>query len=350
MRREPVRQFPRWPLLPLLLVLTACGGGGSAGGTPTGPSGPTEPTYALSVTVFYDENGNGLLDPDEFSRVPLVDVAVGGATAKSAPGTGVAVVSGVRAGTQMVSLRTESLPAYWVAGPPVSVPIPGTAEVRYPVALPVGNNNSNVYLGYGDSITDGEGSSDGRGYVIRLQNRLGPHFGRAEVLEWGRPGTMTREGATRTRLTLRWFYPAWVLIHYGTNDWQDQACQRQAASACFTIDALRQIIEDVKAFQSLPVLATLIPANPALAPAGRNQWIDDMNVGIRALAREEGVLLADLTATFKSEGSLASLYSDEVHPNDAGYEVMARGWFTALTQGRAAASAARFRFGFFIGG
>jgi lysophospholipase L1-like esterase len=302
------------------------------------------------VTVFYDENGNGQLDASEPARVPLVDVVVGGASGRAAAGTGLATVTGVPAGTHTVGLRTETLPAYYVAGPAPSLSVPATASVAYPVTLPIGGNEPYVYLGYGDSITDGVGSSDARGYTLRLQNRLGPHFGRAEVLEWGRSATMSREGATRTTVTLRWFNPSWVLIHYGTNDWQDQTCQNNGVDACFTIDALREIVDDIRAFQSLPVLATLIPVNPALAPAGRNQWIDETNARIRDLARAEGVLLADLNAAFRAEGSLQSLYVDDIHPNDAGYDVMARGWFAALSSGRAAAGAARRRFGFSVPG
>ena len=72
-----------------------------------------------------------------------------------------------------------------------------------------------------------------------------------------------------------------------------------------------------------------------------------MNVAIKALAQQEQVLLCDMNAEFKAQPDLASLYFDDVHPNDAGYQVMAQAWFKAITRGRAAAaSAARPRFGF----
>jgi lysophospholipase L1-like esterase len=226
------------------------------------------------------------------------------------------------------------------------VQVPGTSEVRIPLTLPIGNNKTNVYLGYGDSITYGNGSSDGQGYVIRLQNLLGPYLGRAEVHSWGRPGTVSNEGASRTTLTLGWFDPAYLLILYGTNDWNDQGCQSLPPTSCYTIDALRRMIEDAKDRRTLPVLATILPANPSLVPAGRNQWYDGMNVAIKALAQQEQVPLCDMNAAFKAQPNLASLYADDVHPNDAGYQVMAQAWFTAITRGRAAASAARQRFGF----
>jgi lysophospholipase L1-like esterase len=73
-----------------------------------------------------------------------------------------------------------------------------------------------------------------------------------------------------------------------------------------------------------------------------------MNVRIKALAREEQVVLADLNADFKAASSLPALFADDVHPNDAGYQVIAQGWWKAITRARSAAAAASPRFGFRI--
>ena len=106
----------------------------------------------------------------------------------------------------------------------------------------------------------------------------------------------------------------------------------------------------MKAWQSLPVLGTLPPVNPDLAPAGRNAWVDEMNAAIRALAREQGVPLADINAAFKAQGSLPPLFVDDVHPNDRGYDVIAQAWFDAITRSRSATSSKRRAFGFSFGG
>ena len=61
------------------------------------------------------------------------------------------------------------------------------------------------------------------------------------------------------------------------------------------------------------------------------------------------VCVADMNADFKAAGNVASLFADDVHPNDAGFHILAQGWFKAITRGRAAAaSAAMPRFGFEI--
>jgi lysophospholipase L1-like esterase len=52
---------------------------------------------------------------------------------------------------------------------------------------------------------------------------------------------------------------------------------------------------------------------------------------IRELAEDEGALLVDLEAAFLREPDLASLYSDHVHPNDRGYQVMADEFFRAIS-------------------
>jgi lysophospholipase L1-like esterase len=326
--------------------LSGCGGGG---GGPTSPGGttPSVPTHTVTATVFYDHNRNGQLDSNEFIRVPGVEVVIGTGTGRSAAGTGQAVVSGIQEGSVSATVRTDSVPAYFQPAGPVALQVPGASEVRIPLALPIGDNHSALYLGYGDSITYGDGSSDRLGYALKLQNMLGPHFARAEVRTWGRPGTVSIEGARKTRETLGWYDPTYVLILYGTNDWHDQACQGRPPASCYTIEALRDIVTDVKGWDSLPILATLPPVNPALAPANRNAWYDQLNVAIKALAQQQQVPLADMNADFKAAGNLSSLYADDVHPNDAGYQILAQGWFKAITRGRAAAaSAAAPAFGF----
>jgi lysophospholipase L1-like esterase len=323
------------------LSLVACGG---SGGPPPGPTPPPVATYSVTAVVFYDENGNGLLDPNEVVRLPQVEVVVQGlASAKTAPGTGQAVVMGVPAGSQSVAIRTESLPFFFIPGSPVTVPVPQNGVVNLPVVLPIGSNQPNVYMAFGDSITTGLGSSDNNGYRIRLQNLLGPYLGRAQVLNEGKDGTFSFDGADRIPGRLFRDRPAYTLILYGTNDWNEQSCQVGPISGCFTLDSLRQIVDQVKASGSLPVLATLIPVNPALNPIERNQWIAQINGGIKSMAFQEGALVADLNTAFLAQGGdLSRFFADgplgDVHPNDTGYDLIAQGFFKALTQARSAAA------------
>ena len=334
----------------LILPLAACGGSSSSNGSPSGPSGPSVPTQSVVVTVFYDENSNGRLDSDEGVRLPGVEVVIGTGSGITGVGTGQAAVTGVLDGPHNVALREGSIPSFYQAAAPIPIQVPASAEVLYPVGLPIGNNNPNLYLGFGDSLTAGVGSSGGQGYGPTLQGRLGPYLGRAEVVLWGRSGDTSKESAEVAKKTIRDTAPAYTLVLFGTNDWHDQSCQDAPPSDCFTIDALRSILQEVRVWRSLPVLGTLPPVNPALAPAGRNLWVDEMNVLIRALASEQGAVLADINAAFLAQGDLPSLFSDDVHPNDAGYDVLAEAWFDAITRSRSAAAASGYgSFGFTFG-
>jgi len=324
------------------LAAVGCGGGSS---TPDGPTGPTVPTYSVAVTVFYDQDSDGQLDANEAARVPGVEVVIGTGSGTSAPGTGIASVTGIQEGALSVAVRAESLPAYYQAPSPSSIQVPGATEARIGLTLPIGDNQPSLYLGLGDSITAGDGSSDGLGYRLKLQNLLGPHFARAEVQTRGRSGDTSAATAEVTRRTLRDHDPAYTLILLGTNDWHDQTCQKQGPAACFTIEALRSIVEEVKDWRSLAVLATITPVNPLSTTPSRDAFYDQTNVGIKALAREENIVLADLNADFKAAGNLSALFADDVHPNDAGYQVMAQGWFKAITRARSAAASSSPRFG-----
>src|SRR5712692_10452420 len=84
--------------------LGGCGGGDS----PTGPSLPPGPTSDVVAVVFYDENGNGRIDPGEGARLPDVMVEVGGRTGRSERASGRAVVSRVPQGAQTLQVRASS--------------------------------------------------------------------------------------------------------------------------------------------------------------------------------------------------------------------------------------------------
>jgi acyl-CoA thioesterase-1 len=301
----------------------------ACGDSPTGPEpGPTaEPGNPVNVVVYYDEDGNRRLDGNERARVPGVSVDVAGRQAQTAPLTGRAVVNGVPAGQQNAAIDAASLPPFYRAGPTRPVSVPSSAEVELSATLSIGNNRPNVYMAFGDSITAGDGSSDGNGYPTPLEQLLRGHFARASVINRGATSTRSTEGVERIQRNLSLTTPAYTLILYGTNDWVE--CK--GAVPCITIDSLRTIVETVKDVGSLPVLATIIPANPDRNAADRNQWVHDINLLVRDLAADEGAVLADLEAAFLREPNLASLYSDHVHPNDRGYQVMAGEFFRAIT-------------------
>jgi lysophospholipase L1-like esterase len=244
-------------------------------------------------------------------------------------------------GAQSVALRTESIPAYYQPPSPIAITVPLSGEILLPLTLAIGDLRPNIYMAFGDSITQGEGSSDGTGYRNRLDLRLIAHVGAADTRNEGADGTQTDEGADRVGRALSRQRPAYTLIMYGTNDWNTIPCQ--TAAPCDTIDEMTDLIATVKDFGSLPVLSTIIPANPARQPAERNDWVRAQNGYLKELARAERIPLADPATLFFAR-DLPSLFSDAVHPNDAGYELIAQAFFTAITGPRSATGATSFGF------
>jgi lysophospholipase L1-like esterase len=226
------------------------------------------------------------------------------------------------------------LPPFYAAPAPVpaTVPQPDGTDVMVPLTLAIGNNVPNTYMGFGDSITAGEGSSDDAGYRDRLAAKLGQHFGRATVINQGIAGTRSNFGAGRIDGSLIDQRPAYTLILYGTNDWNQNECK--TAFPCFTLASLRQMVLAARYFDSLPVLATIPPCNVGFderATPERNEFYFKMNELIRPMAREEGAVLVDLEAAFLREPDLASLFVDHIHPSDAGYEIIASEFFAAIS-------------------
>ena len=326
----------RIPAITAALILAACGGGGS----PTAPAAPPVPTHSVGVALYYDQNGNGTLDADEGIRIPDATVEIAGKQGHSAPLTGEAIVDGVPAGAQTLTVRASSLPPYFEPPAPVAIVVPQTAGTTFvPVTLPIGSNRPNLYLAFGDSISDGEGSSDGGGYASRLQRKLQAHLGGATVVKDGLSATRSNRGAERLPASLN-VRPAYTLIHYGTNDWNMGECKSHFP--CYTIDSLRSMVRAVRGRQGLPILATLIPGNPIVAAQQpeRNMWVAVIDARIRDLAREENVVVADMEAAFlhTTNNEYGVLYTDHVHPNDAGYEVMAEAFFQAIAHPATAAA------------
>jgi lysophospholipase L1-like esterase len=301
------------------------------------------PTGELTVVVFYDENGNGGLDPQEQVRLTDVEVRLSGQTLQTFPGSGHVIFESLRDGQHMVSIQ-GGLPPFYVAPPPVQVTIPRGDPLNLPVTLPIASNSPNRYLAFGDSITDGHRSTDGSGWVGPIDGMLRAYFGVAEVIKDAVPATRSHNAADRIAASLAAHRPAYTLVMYGINDYNDPDCRRNPP--CFTIDSLRSVVQDVKAAGSLPFLATITPSNTYYdfrAPPYRNELSASMNVLLREMAAEEGAVLVDLEAAFLAFGppNESGLLYDHVHPNDAGYQLVAETFFEALIHAQTPAAAWR---------
>ena len=294
----------------------------------------------MSGFLFYDENGNGGADGGELVRLPSVGVSIGGQTGTTTAGGRFSLPS-VPNGAQTAQARADSLPAYFTSAG-VSVNVPASGDVPVPARLPLGTRNRpNVYLAFGDSITRGDGSTDGEGYVDDLRAQLRSFWGRADMVNDGQPATRSTAGEARIPGSLAQSRAAYALILYGTNDWNEPECR--SAFPCFTVDALRSMVQDTRSAGAHPIVGTIPPVNPNYADRNateRNDWVRRMNDLIRQMAAQQRAQVAEIHGDFLKQPSLPALFSDFLHPNDQGYTLISQSFLRAITQPLPGAAAA----------
>jgi lysophospholipase L1-like esterase len=152
---------------------------------------------------------------------------------------------------------------------------------------------------FGDSLTAGFGAEPGRSYPDVLHELLG-----REVVNRGRNGDTAGDALARLDevTALR---PKVVVVALGGNDMLQRVPIPQ------TVDAMTRIFDRLLAGGSM---VAFIAIDPPLASAARMD-------AIRSLCRERGVLwIGDaMTGLWQDRGRM----SDQIHPNAAGYRIMA---------------------------
>lgn len=182
--------------------------------------------------------------------------------------------------------------------------------------------NGETIIGFGDSITKGwpyimnnpNGARVG-GYEPTLETLLG-NIGRpSRVLNYGVGGETTVTGVNRISSVLGAVGANYILILEGVND------MMAGVSANTTLFNLSVMIDKSRARGVKPVIGTLTPYPP-------HNIESIYNGRIRGLAQQHGALLADHYNAFAP--NWGALNKDGLHPNSAGYRVMAQVWFNAL--------------------
>jgi lysophospholipase L1-like esterase len=323
----------------LFVLFSACDESSPTAPQDETPSGPTD---RASGAVFYDENGNGVRDPSEIARVPGTVLSVLGTAVRGTADVASGAVSllGVPVGRQTVVALEDSLPPFYQANAGVAIDVPPAGPFAFPLTLPIGSNIRHRYLAFGDSITDGDGSSRDQGYRESLAAKLKAHFGRAEIINEGESGTDSMEGADRIEHVMSVHSPAYALIMYGTNDWNAPVCR--SAPPCFTVPSLREMVQAARDRRTLPFVASIPPTNTgdSKAPPARNEWVRRMNKEIRLMAAQEGAVYVDAYGALEKDcgGVWSRIMVDHVHFNDRGYEAIANEYFKAISDPRGIAT------------
>jgi len=189
-----------------------------------------------------------------------------------------------------------------------------------------GDNDPSIVAAIGDSITFGKHDMGidscahsyraTIGFCPRLQGLTGK-----TVFNEGECGEKSSDGLDRIDSVLQRLRPGVILIDYSPND--------IVYGSDATIQNLRAMIAIARSNKTVPILGTLVPA--VGDHSGWEPFIKDLNAKILALCAEEGLACADHYAAFTNdpgfmETPYALLFEDGLHPNSAGYELMAETW------------------------
>lgn len=177
-------------------------------------------------------------------------------------------------------------------------------------------------LAIGDSLTRGHGA-DGQGYAEQLQPLLARQPGRQDisVRNLGINGETSAELAARIDAALAEHRPAVVLVTSGGNDFLRRAAEE---------DTRRHLVDVVKKVRAAGAHAVLFAVpQPSLAAA---VGLPSDHPLYEALAGE--LKLPVLPGVVAGVLAKPELKSDQIHPNAAGYALMASAAAEALSSCR----------------
>lgn len=172
-----------------------------------------------------------------------------------------------------------------------------------------------VVLAFGDSVTHGTGAPEGADYPRHLAALSG-----WQVINEGVPGDTAQAARERLPGLLRAHQPQLVIVELGGNDFL-----RKRPDHAVEAD-LRAILAQVAEHGALPVLVAVPRLSLLRASVGA---LNDASL-YADLAQETGVLL--VPDVFSEILSDAELRADAIHPNAAGYRVLAEGIARALRE------------------
>lgn len=183
------------------------------------------------------------------------------------------------------------------------------------VFLACGSALADTILCVGDSITLGYGGTIS--YPSYLQASVGD---KATVVNAGKLGEQTSGGVSRINSLVKTYKPNYTLIMEGANDsiW--------GVSPSTLKFNLARMVSTAQFYGSIAIISTITPDTRKTDTGGA--LVLSYNSAIAQLAREAGITLVDSYSNVV--GNWANLNYDGLHPNNAGYQIIANGFSAAL--------------------
>lgn len=170
-----------------------------------------------------------------------------------------------------------------------------------------GNNDVNVVVAFGDSITQGS-ECPCTPYPARLAGMIGK-----SVANTGISGSIASENVARTQSAIDRYHPGFMLILYGVND---VIHGRGIEGIAGAVDAMVATCLDNHV---VPVLATY--PRPITGHAIFGPRTSRLNEHIKSIASSRGIKCVNLESEFNANPEW--YMPDGLHPNDTGTQVIA---------------------------
>lgn len=186
---------------------------------------------------------------------------------------------------------------------------PERDESRGPSSTDTGDNDPNLVVCIGDSLTAGI-NCVGASYPTRLAGMCGK-----TVVNLGVGGVSSAYGKSHVSEALD-RHPGYVCILYGSND------PGHGIGASATGANIRAIIDACKAASCIPIVGTPPPTIPP--HRDNNEELAAIAAEIRSAARAKGAGLVDIHAAFSSDPEKYLNPEDGLHFSEAGGDLVAR--------------------------
>ncbi len=203
-------------------------------------------------------------------------------------------------------------------------PTPTPTPTPLPTIPPRPSGPLTRIVAIGNSITYGKGSGMG-GYPAMLEAQCWGNGYNVSVSNRGIPGERSPETVERFQNEIQG--ADIVLLLIGTNDLTAHGtCD---GSSCNTVRNIASMLSDALAAGVKPFVSNIIAATSYGSYAWINNNLPSINTNIQDVAYQAGVRLVDNYRALLNHGG-DGLYSDSLHPNDWGYEIMANEWYRAI--------------------
>jgi acyl-CoA thioesterase-1 len=181
---------------------------------------------------------------------------------------------------------------------------------------------SPVIVCFGDSLTAGDGAERSEAWPALIQKRV-----KARVINAGRNGDTTRDALNRIEEVLSQ-KPGTVIVEFGANDVLQAFHETRAPDPEAMRENLAAIVEKLKSGSKVFLVKFYSPQMIADFSGGSAELLYALDGLFDSIKAEYGIEL--IGTIWDGVWGDRSLMADGIHPNAAGYRVMADNYFNAL--------------------